>query len=174
MTRVVLKRMDIRQHGPGYSLALREPELNETCYTHLIWLPEGLGRAICGPHTGIHMLYGAEPMEGVTPKPIRIERVEDREPGTRPWIMRIGDELVMATLEGVTRPRRLSDEGVRALQDHAVVLFEPGQPDWDLRRVEDLEDAAIEAESVAERRCREAQAARASWEAARAADLPGP
>ena len=114
---------------------------------NILYLTEVQARAIAGDHTGIHFLH-QQKFEGpdVTPQSILIERVLDRKRGLA-WQMRIGNDLVMnRRWDGTLFPCRISDENVQNLEKFARVSFEPGQPDWALRQVEDLEDDVARAQ----------------------------
>ena len=141
----------------GFSnLYLRTVDPAETYYEPIILLKNEDAYAISGKHTGIHFLLGDAPE--FEKKDILIEPVEDREPHTRAWQMRIGDRLVTgrernsfgdpgSAKEDV--PLRLSDDQVQIFQELASIKFPPGEPDWARRDVETLEDIALYQEDLA-------------------------
>lgn len=96
-----------------------------------------MASAICGSHTLIFDEYLQK--RGVAQQEILIGKAPDRKAGEDAWRMRIGDELVPGDYNGEAR---LNDEQVNILMAEANISFEAGQPDWELRRIEDAEDEA--------------------------------
>ncbi|MCE6959260.1 hypothetical protein LAZ40_09365 [Cereibacter sphaeroides] len=164
--------MSSRAREGDFDLVLRTHDLSGTDYSRFLRLSEAQARAIAGPHTGIFFLYDQKfAGDEVESQPLKIERVPDREPGTRAWQVRIGDELVMGTREdGAVVPRRLEDYYVAELERHATVSFEPGQPDWHLRHVESVEDEVKSLKDRVVEAIEKARKARADWVASRAAE----
>jgi hypothetical protein len=170
MHSIVLKRSGMpgnfmlveRVHGPA-----------ETDYTPIIRLEDHEAHAIAGPHTGIEFLHASDaPAGNVAKLSLTIEPVPDRQPGTRPWRMRIGDELVTRCKDGEEIPVRLTDDHVISLVDYAHPLFPPDEPDWERRKVEVHEEQAIDLRALADEAAAKATSLRAAWEAKQAANQP--
>jgi hypothetical protein len=173
MTSIVLRKSTSRPDF--YNLTIRTHDLGGTDYEPIVLLTEREALAVAGAHSGIDFFSNPPATtEPVAPAPITIERVPDRQPGTRAWRFRIGETLVTREKEGEIIPIRLSDDHVQALERHASVLFEPGQPDWDLREIENMEDRAIRFREDAEKAEAAAAAARRSWLATREAPREDP
>lgn len=120
----------LQRHG-AYSLALRTHDLSGTDYAPLVKLTRDLAHAISGPQTGIHFLHG-ERLEGPAPekRELSILRRKDRKPNTRSWELMAGGE----------RLGFITDEAVLMLQKHAKVSFEAGEPNWESRQIENIDD----------------------------------
>lgn len=161
MQSVVVKKFGL--HGNAWFLALRTHDLGGTDYERILRLTERQAQALVGPHTGISA-SGSLPEGSGPPLPLKIERVPVREPGTRAWRARIGDDLVTAEKDGRPVALRLSDSHVEVLHRETRALFDPGEPDWMRRDVEDLEDSAIEKRKRADEAFEAAVAARRRWQ----------
>lgn len=150
----------------GFRLSVREHDMSGTEYFRICSLSGKQAWSIAGDHTGIFFLHSQPaPDHLVVHKPLRIERVKDRKPNRRAWLLFIGDEPVTATnSEGETIAIRLSDGSVDSLEKNAKPVFEPGQPDWDLREVEDVEDRAVTLHQQASEMQIKADKARDKWE----------
>lgn len=168
---IVLKRAGM---AGGFMLAERVHGPADTDYNPIIRLEDREAHAIAGQHTGIHFLFDvAPPAEPVEMLPLRIEPVPDREPGTRPWRFRIGDDLVTRSRDGEEIPLRLTDDHVMALIDYAQPILPPGEPDWDRRKVEVYEEKAEALRILAHEAAEKATSLRAAWEAKQSANQPG-
>jgi hypothetical protein len=179
MTSLVITRS--RHDRDVFRLAVRQHDLGGVDYMPLFPLTGRQARSIAGPHTGIHFVHEPADIPHVPPAELRVERIPDRAPLESPWRIRIGGELLTVARDGVETPIQVRDDVVEALQTMSRAVFEPGQPDWRLRTVEDLEDRAQrfrdDAETAlrsAEETAREAAAARAAWEAAHGLRDTGP
>lgn len=162
MTSIVLRRSPSRPDL--HALTIRTHDLGGTDYEPIVLLTEREALAVAGAHSGIDFFSKPPATTApVAPAPITIERVPDRQPGTRAWRFRIGETLVTREKDGEIIPLRLSDDHVQALERHASVLFEPGQPDWDLREIEDMEDRAVRLREEACKAEAAAASARRIW-----------
>lgn len=170
MASIVLKPS--RVVADRYVLSIRTHDLGGTDYEAILQLTMAEAKAIAGPHTGIYFLIDVpEPDQPVAPLPITIERVPAREPNTRAWRVRIGDTLVTREKDGETIPARLSDQHVRILDETATIGFQPGQPDWLLREVEDLDDKVNRLQCELDAARAKADEAREVWYLHRDAEL---
>lgn len=122
-----------------FRLFKRIHDLGGTDHVPLIRLTEKQAAAISGDHTAIPRPTELRDVK-VDPQDIRIIRTPNRTPGQRPWIAMIGDE----------QASYLDDDIVRDLIDLTVPVFEPGQPDWASREIEDIEDKIAEHENQIE------------------------
>lgn len=116
----------------SWTLLKRVFDGTDTDYTRVAWLSPEQAAALVGPHSGIGMMLGREAalLPKVPKAPMLISRVIGREPMTRAW------SFSVAGIPG----HRLDDEQVRDLDRHARVRFEPGQPDWVSREIENRID----------------------------------
>lgn len=164
MTSIVLKPT----RSPDlYALSLRTHDAGGVDYSTLAILEKDDAAAIAGGHSFIFFHFNSDELEkGIEKHPLIIERVPDREPGTRAWQMRIGNRVSsrVDAKDGIRKTIRLDDAAVHELSENARVLFADGEPDWVLREVEILEDRALALEQEALRARERAQQARLSWE----------
>lgn len=146
-----------------YLLAQRQADLSGTEYIPIVRLTEKQAMAIS--RTVIRVLFEIPPeYREADQKDIFVERVPEREPGTEAWQMRIGGDLVTKrNAEGEIVAQRFDDDAAWDLAKLVKVWFEPGQPDWELRYVEDLEDHAARAKTQYEAMSERARRARAIW-----------
>lgn len=130
----------MRRHGK-YSLSLRRHDLGGTEYQTLCSLTELQAHALAGPHTGLFFLHEEKPIHPpVEPRALHIFRRPDRPANTRAWSLCVGPD----------HAAYVSDEAVRLLQEHANPVFEPGEPNWATRDIEDLDDQILAAEEALE------------------------
>ena len=171
MKSIILKRSQSADFP--FLLAVRTHDPAETYYEPILRMTKQEAYAISGSHTGIKSTFDAisvQEVQEISKSPLMIEPVQDRAPGTRAWQVRIGDRLVTRLKEGESIPVRISDDHVRDLQSYSLAEFPAGEPDWDRRYVENLEDEAAYKASQAQKAIEIAVDARNHLESARDAD----
>lgn len=170
MHSIVLKKLSM---DSGFMLVERVHGPAETDYIPIIRLKHHEAHAIAGPHTGIEFLHAADTPPGDVAKlPLMIEPVPDRARGTRPWRMRIGEDLVTRSQDGEEIPVRLDDDHILSLVDYARPHLPPNEPDWERRRVEVYEEQAVDLRAQADDAALKATSLRAAWEAKQALNQP--
>ncbi|MEP3666550.1 MAG: hypothetical protein ABJN42_07430 [Roseibium sp.] len=125
--------LEVRKHLGKFSLTERSFDMGGVDRTHLVSLTMPQAYAITGDHTNLRMNASDERSGlGFEKKDLHVCRVpmESREPNTRAWYLQTGGE----TIGFVT------DDTVRLLQEHAIVHFEPDQPNWETREIEVMDD----------------------------------
>lgn len=132
--------------GRDYRLVLRDYNGVEVDRTLIFRMAREQALSLAAGYSGIRPGRGcpaisAEELGAATPAGLEILKVPDREPLTLAWEGRIAGVSV----------GRLSDEKVRMICDEISPVFEDGQPDWDLRAIENLEDKAVELRRELER-----------------------
>lgn len=131
----------LMQRQGGWSLAVRTHDLGGTDYGIILRLTDAQAFAMAGDHTGIYGLYNNPVLlPALEKQEIFIRRRQDRPANTRSWSLCLGEEHVAF----------ITDEAVRLLQEHAKPRFEPGEPNWTTREIEDLDDQILAAETKLE------------------------
>lgn len=124
-----------------YSLSLRSHDLGGTDYSTLCSLTPTHAHAIEGHHTGLFFLHDEKPIEPPPEKrQLCIRRRADRPANTRSWSLCVGDE----------HAGYISDDAVHLLEEHASPVFEPGEPNWVTREIEEIDDQILAAETTLE------------------------
>lgn len=128
----------LMQRPGGWSLAVRTHDLGGTDYGMILRLTDAQAFAMAGDHTGIYGLYNKPVLSPAPEKQeIFIRRRQDRPANTRSWSLCLGEEHVAF----------ITDKAVRLLQEHSNPHFEPGEPNWATREIEDLDDEILAAEA---------------------------
>lgn len=128
-----------------YGLYKRDYSGVEVDWTKLLKLSKEQAHAISGKHTGL-FLSERHTKTRVYPLNLYIKRKSDRQPHAHAWDIYIGEDKIAS----------VPDETVKLLVEHAKVYFEEGQPNWDMRKIEDLDDLIFDADKT----LKELQAAR--------------
>lgn len=117
----------------SWTLLKRVFDGTDVDYTRIAWLSPEQASALVGPHSGVSLLHAREAAllpDGPKARML-ISRVVDRSPLTRAWSFSVA---------GI--PGHLLDDGqVQDLDRLGRVRFEPGQPDWVGREIENRLDA---------------------------------
>ncbi|MFG6080308.1 hypothetical protein ACEUZ9_000858 [Paracoccus litorisediminis] len=166
MARIELYQSD---RIPGES-TLAWLETEGTGWKVLCRLSDTEAWAIAGPHNGIEFGRIFRPAPKDAPKlQLEIEKVSERAPGTRAWCLRLGGKIITRRHPetGDDVALRIDDDAVTRLLEVTKVGMAGGakNPDWQLRRVEELEDAAFLAERSARLARERATVARETWKA---------
>lgn len=132
--------------GRTYRLVLRDYDGVDVDRTQIFRMTHGQALSLAAADRMIRPGRGCpdfteQEFAAVAPAMLEILKVPDREPLTLAWEGRISGVSV----------GRLSDEKVRMICDETSPVFEEGQPDWDQRAIEDLEDRAVELRRELER-----------------------
>lgn len=167
-----MNRVCLRPCGQNYDLAIRADDRSGGGYERIALVDKDAARAIAGPHTNI-VLQG-DGLGQIAPEPVMIVRCADRKPGQRAWHLRVGDRLVgrVDPRDQQHKPIFLSDDHVRALAQYSRIGFEPGEPDWQRRDAEILEDEAYQLEARAAELRRKAALIRRDGDAKEVEDAP--
>lgn len=130
------RKLELNQAGrvpeDGFMLSLTFFDGAFSQTANLVRLTAAQAQAIAGPGNRIDFAPWANPpsLPDVTgDQPIEIISITERKAWELPWELRVMGETVT----------RLSDSQVRILSEHSAPAFEPGEPDWPRREIEELD-----------------------------------
>ncbi|WP_411839704.1 hypothetical protein [Paracoccus sp. ME4] len=132
--------------GRTYRLVLRDYNGMDVDRTQIFRMTHGQALSLAAADRLIRPGRGCpafteQEFAAAAPAMLQILKVPDREPLTLAWEGRIAGVSI----------GRLSDEKVRMVCAETSPVFEDGQPDWDQRDIEILEDKAVELRRELER-----------------------